>query len=256
MTRPPAAVHETAAALRTVRQHWGDLLLAIETPPPADTWPPRQLAHTLNPATDEPPAAEERAPLVLRQHPAPLNLGALDTGLTIERDLFDLADIVAAEAQQHLAPGDPRRWTYRSETDPGSRAHGVHWAALYIEGRVLAEDTEPEPRPDGTLAAPPFVPLPAYLLYEARRTARTCAARLLRELGIGQRTTPIPDRPCPWCGGELTLHTPPDGAPAITCGTGPRCPAPVALDEHGLRVWTWAALPVLVAALERTAPAG
>jgi hypothetical protein len=246
MTLARIAIHETTEALRTIREHWGELLIAIETPP-ADVWPPRQLAHTMR--ESESATVTDRAPLVLREHPAPLNLDALDTGLAIERALFDLADLLAAHAQQHTPLDNPRRWTYRSQTGPGSRTHGLHWAAMYVEGRVLDEDTEPEQRLDGTLAAPPFECLPGHLLHEARHTARGCSGRLLRTLGLDARATPVPDQPCPWCAGELTLRTGPDEPPTVTCSTGPSCPAAVPLDEHGRRRWDGPALLGLVGVL-------
>ncbi|MFE6689625.1 hypothetical protein ACFVFQ_24495 [Streptomyces sp. NPDC057743] len=248
-----AAVHEAVAALRSIREHWAELLLAIETPP-ADVWPPRQLAHTLRADVDEPLVVEGRAPLVLREHPAPLNVDALDTGLAIERQVFALADTLAA-AVQHAAPGDPRRWDFQNpgaadgRGAAGSRAHGLHFACVWIEGRLLDEDTEPEQQLDGTLAAPPFAPLPPHLLHEARRAARIAEGRVLRALGLDQRHTPIPDRPCPWCGGELTLHTAPDGPPSVTCSTGARCAAPVPFNDRGRREWGWADLLALASAL-------
>lgn len=247
MPTPQKARRESAAALRTIRELWGELLLAIEIPP-AEPWPPRQLAHTLRKAGNDEPLVE-RAPLVLREHPAPLNLDALDTGLAIEHGLFDLADTLAATVQR-AALGDARRWTFRSETDPGSRAHGLHWAAVWIEGRALDEDTEPERFDAGRFGKAPFAPLPEHLLHEAHRIARTCERRLLRTLGLDARSTPVPERPCPWCTGELTLHTAPDEPPTVTCSTGPSCTAPVPHDEHGRRTWEWHALPDLVTALD------
>ncbi|WP_432001761.1 hypothetical protein [Streptomyces sioyaensis] len=248
MPTPATARHQGAAALRTVRELWGELLLAIDTPP-ADVWPPRQLAHYLRPAGDEP--LVERAPLVLREHPAPLNLDALDVGLYVERALFDLADTLAATVQRARLD-DPRRWTFRSPTDPGSRAHGLHWAAVWVEGRLLDEDTESELLLDGTLAAAPFLPLPEHLVHEAHRVALSVEGRLLRALGLDARTVPVPERPCPWCAGELTLHTGPDVAPWVTCSTGPSCSAPVPRGELGRRVWEWHELPALVVALDAT----
>ncbi|MFD8003004.1 hypothetical protein [Streptomyces mirabilis] len=69
-------------------------------------------AHPARP-DDEPFVVKCRALLVLREHPAPLNLDALDTGLAIERAMFDLADTLAA-AVQHAPLDDPRRWSTRS----------------------------------------------------------------------------------------------------------------------------------------------
>lgn len=222
--------------------------------PPADVWPPRQLAHTLRAVDDEQLDVENRAPLVLREHPAPANLDALDVGLAIERQVFALADTLAAVVQ-HAGHGDPRRWDYQhpgaadARGAAGSRAHGLHFACVWVEGRVLDEDTETEQQLDGTLAAPPFTPLLPHLLHEARRTARIAEGQLLRALGLDQRTTPVPDRPCPWCGGELTLHTDPDEPPSVTCSTGEDCTASLPLDNRGRRVWGWADLVALVGAL-------
>ncbi|MGW7413416.1 hypothetical protein [Streptomyces sp. NPDC054863] len=250
------AVHETVAALRTIREQWGELLLAIATPPAA-VWPPRQLAHTMR--GDEQLVVEDRAPLVLREHPAPANLDALDAGLAIERAIFDVADTLAAAVQQGQGPQDPRRWAY---PDPGavdirrshgSRAHGLHFACVWVEGRVRDEDIEPERQLDGSLAGAPFAALPPHLLHEVRRTARIAEGRLLRSLGLDQRHTSVPV-PCPWCGGELTLRTGPDEAPSATCSTGAPCTAPVPLDAQECRVWAWSALPELVIALDHSPP--
>ncbi|MFD9789644.1 hypothetical protein ACFWXK_01710 [Streptomyces sp. NPDC059070] len=246
------AVHETVRAMRTIRGQWAELLLAIEEPP-ADHWPPRQLAHTMQEQGDEQLVVEDRAPLVLREHPAPLNLTALDAGRAIERMIFDLADTLAA-AVQHAHPADPRRWTFPdpgaadSRRSYGSRAHGLHFACVWVEGRLLDEDTTPEEQLDGTTAAPPFSPLPPHLLHEARRTVRIAEARLLRTLGLDQRHTPIP-APCPWCGGELTLHAAPGEAPNITCATGPACAAPVGMRQDGRRLWEWGDLLDMIGAL-------
>lgn len=113
---------------------------------------------------------------------------------------------------------------------------------------MLDEDTEPEQQLDGALAAMPFAPPTPHLLHEARRTVHLTEGRLLRTLGLDQRITPVPDRPCPWCGGELTLHTDPHEAPRVTCSTGKDCTAPVPLDDDEPRVWGWADLVGLVGA--------
>ncbi|MFK0297269.1 hypothetical protein ACIQU6_43310 [Streptomyces sp. NPDC090442] len=241
------AVHETVTALRSIRERWAELLNAVEAPP-ADVWPPRQLAHTLRAVDEEQLDVVDRAPLVLREHPAPLNVPALDTRIAVERTLFDLADTLAA-AVQHAEPGDPNRWDYRSPTSPGTRAHGLPYATRWIEGRLRDEQTAPEAQRDGTLAPPRFAPLPPYLLHEARRTIRGAHSRMLRTLGIDQPTAPIPGRPCPWCGGDLLLHQNPNEPTAVTCETGAACTAPVSRDEQGRRTWTGEQLLGLEAAL-------
>lgn len=114
---------------------------------------------------------------------------------------------------------------------------------------MLDEDTTPEPQLDGTLAVPLYAPPPEHLLHEARRTVRIAEGRLLRTLGLDARSTPVPDRACPWCGGDLELHTAPDTAPSLTCSTGRECTAPVPFDEQGWHVWGWGDLVALVAAL-------
>ncbi|AJT67423.3 hypothetical protein T261_5807 [Streptomyces lydicus] len=248
MTRLSAIAHQTAAALRTIRGQWGDLLVAIETPP-AEVWPPRQLTHTLNATADVDEPLLAKAPLVLREYPAPANLAALDAGLAIEEALFDLADVLAT-ACQRTPLGDVRRWELRREISPGSRRHGLHWAAVWIEGRVLGEDTTLETELDGTAIPAPFLPLREQHQIEARQTVRECERRLLCTLGLDHRDTPIPDRPCPWCAGQLTLHSGPDIPPAVTCATGPSCTAPVLTDDRGHRVWRWRDLPALAAALD------
>ncbi|WP_425829335.1 hypothetical protein [Streptomyces fractus] len=250
MTRPLDALrHETAGALRCIRTHWGTLRLTVESPP-VDVWPPRHLAALLAPGRDTAEPLLEKAPLTLREHPAPLNLDALDTKVAIEEALYELADVLAADVQRAEA-GDPWRWNFPTATGPGSRAQGPHWAALYIERRVRDTDTEPEQREDGTWGPAPFGRLPEARLREAHRVAGACERRLLRTLGIDQRSTPIPDRPCPWCTGQLVLHQPdPDEPPTITCDTGPSCTAPVITDERGRRTWRWRDLPALAEALE------
>ncbi|MCX5362896.1 hypothetical protein OG864_29800 [Streptomyces sp. NBC_00124] len=272
-TRP---VVEAVTDLRAIREQWGDLLAAIERPPAAE-WPPReargfldQLAAADHRAEDDDQEQGEarlgRMPLTLRQHPALLNLDALDAAMNVERALFDLADTLAAAVQRPVrrrpsldipsysgrtAPApqrtrmmvdgldrdDPARWHYAAPTSPGSRAYGLHWAAVWIEGRVLGEDR-------GDL----FGLLTPRMLDEAAAVARRARADIERALNRDGRTTRL-ETPCPWCGGELTGRTRAGGEPYVTCSTGEGCGAPVILDGRR-RTWRGAELVGLWTAIE------
>ncbi|MEH0555997.1 hypothetical protein [Streptomyces sp. B21-101] len=260
ITTAPAG-SRAAVDLAAVREQWGDLLAAIERPPAAE-WPPRETRGFLGQATakddDATPATAVigRMPLILREHPAPLNLDALDAAMMIERELFDLADQVAEQVQRPVrrrptlnipsyigrtAPprarmvadgtdrDDPARWHYQAATSPGSRAYGLHWAAVWLEGRGLDE-------PAGDLFRPVPVLLAEHIASVAARARRT----LERALGRDRRTTTL-DRPCPWCRGPLTGQTNAGNVPELHCARGEQCPAPVALD-HRRRVWRGADL--------------
>jgi hypothetical protein len=121
-----------------------------------------------------------------------------------------------------------------------SRPAGVHWAAVYVDGRLEGVDL------DG------FLGLPDWLIAHADQVAEDCARRTLVTLGLDRRHTPIPGRGCPWCHQELTLHTGPDEPPTVTCPAGPHCQAPVPVDPRtGRRVWDWRHLPALLTALNR-----
>ncbi|APD18628.1 hypothetical protein SEA_PAPAYASALAD_49 [Streptomyces phage PapayaSalad] len=272
MTTVPTTLPEhalaTAADLRAVREQWGDLLVAIEQRP-ADTWPPRETRGFLDQLGDAHQEDEQhlgRTPLTLRQHPAPANLTALDAAHAVEAALFTACDSIATRYQRpvrtHLRGGgtakhgtarvvvdeddraDPRRWT-PSTVGPsgrtlaaGSRAHGLHWAAVWLEGRALDED-----QGDGL-----FYPLGDGVLADLATVARRARRRVEAALGRDGRTTALPD-PCPWCGGELLARTVPGGEPSATCQTGEQCPAPAALDR-GRRTWRGADLAALWAALD------
>ncbi|MFF9262014.1 hypothetical protein [Streptomyces longwoodensis] len=259
-TTVPAG-HRAAVDLAAVREQWGDLLAAIERPPAAE-WPPREHRGFLDQAAadDRTPTAPiiGRMPLTLREHPAPLNLDALDAACEVERDLFELADVVAAAVQRPVrrypslsipsysgrtAPAGPRarmivdaadrddlaRWHYQAATSPGSRRYGLHWAAVWLEGRALDE-------PHGDLFRPLPAPLTNHIATVAARTRRT----MERALGRDDRTTTL-DQPCPWCSGPLAGHTVAGGVPEVYCARGEECPAPVVLD-HRRRVWRGADL--------------
>ncbi|WP_371652482.1 MULTISPECIES: hypothetical protein [unclassified Streptomyces] len=248
--------------LAAVREQWGDLLAAIARPPAAE-WPPRERRGFLDQLAadghieDDAQAAEPilgRLPLTIREHPAPLNLDALDAAVEVERDLFALADRVAEQVQRpirttrddrgHLIADqadatDPARWHYQAPDSPGSRAFGLHWAVVWIEGRTLGEEDT-----DGL-----FAPMPARLLDEVAATARTARRTVERALGRDGRTTDLAD-PCPWCGGQLAGHTRPGGEPGVTCSTGPQCTAPVEADHRGRRTWRGVKLADLWGALD------
>ncbi|MFK0069738.1 hypothetical protein [Streptomyces sp. NPDC091046] len=272
-TRAPArAEYHTrimaAEDLRAIREQWGDLLYAIDVQP-ADEWPPRDSRayindHGLKP---DPEPVIGRMPLILREHPAPVNLDALDAAMSVERNLFELADRIAEQAQRpvrrrHVVDtldgagtrgrfeddqddrDDPARWhlpTHNASVtaraaSPGSRAYGLHWAAVWIEGRILGEQ-------HGDM----FTPVPLRTLDEAAATIRRARATVDRALNRDRRTITL-TAPCPWCGGTLTGRTVPGGEPYVTCDRGEPCPAPVILDGRR-RTWRGADLVELWAAM-------
>lgn len=241
--------------LADIREQWGDLLAAIDTPP-AHVWPPRQPSHSLDAeeAGHDGPAVG-RLPLTLWQHPAPLNLDALDAACAIEQDLFALADRIAASVQtpygsivpEHIE-AEPDRWEFAGlrhldlrspHYSPGSRANGLHWCARWISDRL--GQTEPTDLHGVVRGA---------LRIHAETVTDTCTRTLARALGRDGRDTVLP-APCPWCGGELTARTT-SGDPmaaVVTCGTGPTCTAPAPYDGEARRTWHGADLCGLYGAL-------
>lgn len=219
--------------LREIREQWGDLLHAITVPPPA-VWPPVQpsVQHLVRDDDADTGPHVGRLPLVLRQHPAPANLDALDAAVAIETALFGLADRIAAAVQRpNRDPDDwanPDRWHLPSHRDvglwvqagPGSRALGLHWAAVWLEDRLAAtEPTDLHGVVRGVLRA------------HAERVTAQAHRTLLAALGRDERAIPASE-PCPWCHGTLTTRTT-SGDPddmTITCDTGPSCTAPTPYD--------------------------
>jgi hypothetical protein len=236
-------VTDAVTHLRAIREQWGDLLAAIEQPPVAE-WPPRELKHTLAAVDTEPGPQVGRLPLTLREHPAPLNLDALDAAMEIERVLFDLADGIAADHQQPVATldtgtyndpfatipdpidaSDADRWNYPSPTSPGSRAFGLHWCAVWLERAFAGEN-------------PLCSPLSPFRVDQLTLVAALVVRDMARALGRDGRTTVLP-APCPWCHGQLTARTT-SGDPyaaTVTCGTGPTCTAPTPYDTEARRTW-------------------
>jgi hypothetical protein len=237
--------------LAAIREQWGDLLAAIARPP-APVWPPVQPSVQHLTRDDDAPAVG-RLPLVLRQHPAPANLVALDAAMAIERGLFDLADRIAAAVQRpNRDPEDwanSDRWHLPSHRDvglwvqagPGSRALGLHWAACWISDRLA--QTEPTDL-HGVIRG--------VLRDHAERVTSEAHRLLLAALGRDGRDTRLDD-PCPWCHGTLTARTT-SGDPAaatITCDTGPTCTAPAPYDQRARRVWAGRDLVQLYGALTK-----
>lgn len=264
MTTTPR--QRAAADLAAVREQWGDLLAAIAEPPRPTEWMPYERKGFLDQlaaeaAVDDDQVEREpvvgRLPLILREHPAPANLRALDAALDTEREVFAMCDAVAERVQRPAADRrDPRLWhlpTHRdagpaSAASAGSRAYGLHWAAVWLAGRALDDDPA-----DRAL----FTATPAPLVDQIADVARTARRRVEAALGRGARTLTL-DEPCPFCGaGRITVHNgggDPRAAVA-TCSTGPDCPAPVD-TERGRRAWRGPALVDLWTALQarRTAP--
>ncbi|ALM38217.1 hypothetical protein [Streptomyces sp. FR-008] len=264
MTTSPG--QQAADDLAAVREQWGDLLAAIAEPPRPAEWMPYERRGFLDQlaaddrADDDQALAEAvvgRLPLILREHPAPANLRALDAALDVEREVFDMCDTVAERVQRPVrstahsmwtADRDhPGRWhvpTVRdvgpaSAASAGSRAYGLHWAAVWLEGRALSEV-------DGDL----FAPTPAVLVDQVAEVARTARRRVEGALGRSARTLTLDD-PCPFCrAGRVTVHNG-GGNPreaVATCSTGPACPAPVDV-ERGRRAWRGADLVALWVAI-------
>jgi hypothetical protein len=246
--------------LREIREQWGDLLHAITVPPPA-VWPPVQpsVQHLVRDDDAATGPQVGRLPLVLRQHPAPANLTALDAAVAIEQALFDLADVIAAAvqrptrlrwtgiytrtngplyAEEGADHGEPDRWHTATVRDigrgqaasPGSRALGIHWCAVWLESRLLGDD--------GSARGDLFSPMPPVLIEEAAEVVAEAHRVLLAALGRDERAIPASE-PCPWCHGTLTTRTT-SGDPddmTITCDTGPSCTAPTPYDDRARRTW-------------------
>ncbi|MCG7524924.1 hypothetical protein MHW47_10810 [Streptomyces sp. OfavH-34-F] len=275
--RPDAVDHLTraqaAADLAAVREQWGDLLSAIGEPPRRAEWMPYERRGFLDQLAaddrvDDQAPAVGRLPLTIREHPAPLNLAALDVALAVEADVFEMCDAVAERVQLPARdphgrwtlggdPSNPRLWhlpTYRDAgpatiASVGSRLHGLHWATVWLEGRALDDDQD-----DRAL----FARTPVVLADRIAAVARAARRRVEGVLGREARTVTL-DEPCPFCkAGRIVVHNgggDPRAAVA-TCSTGLSCPAPVT-TERGRRAWRGPALVGLVAALEagRSVPA-
>ncbi|MGW2742348.1 hypothetical protein [Streptomyces sp. NPDC001450] len=199
-------------------------------------------AHT--PRTD-------RDALMLGERPVPLRLHVVDACRAVEVALCELADQVAADIQRDTVkplrrpiPGDPvglqlAMIAARDEADPnrwrfnlGDRSAVL--AAEWLLGRLRGDEGPCLPLHDAHRASIALV-------------AREAARRIERTIGgVGARQSVPLDRPCPYCGSELTLHRGGGLDDVVVCA-GPICEAPVGLDG-GRRTWS---TPAQLAALQR-----
>ncbi|MEH0650685.1 hypothetical protein QA995_14890 [Streptomyces scabiei] len=225
----------TTRHLTTVIRHWPDLQEALGGAS-APTWPPagRMADHirTLD-QRDEEQLADERAralelrtlerdPAQIGERPIPIRLPIHETMRVVHAGLVDCADAIAGSVQRPvmgLLPDgypaadrarrellvmqdrrDPRRWSW-TRTPP--RAPLV---ALWLLGRIQG-------------APGPFRPLTPPQLDHIASVARGCARRVEDALDVGERKAALA-RPCPGCGGRLTLHGGAGAAPVARCTAG------------------------------------
>ncbi|MFF9568477.1 hypothetical protein [Streptomyces sp. NPDC014685] len=251
----------TAENLQHIVDHWDHLRAALDTTGPGTTWPParpgaeylralddqdaeQSLAAALAHALDHPqrlvtirhhtgqlyyrcahcehvgeglphPVREDRAPEQLGERPVPVRLHIVDACRAIETALVALADSIAARDA-----ADPADWYH------GNREQRTAPAAA---GWLL-----------GQLGDGPCCPTHDTDRARITECAREAAARLDRVLGTGRRSAHLPGMPCPWCGGDLVMHTDAGTVMSVTCSTGLiDCAAPVPFDvDRRARVWS------------------
>lgn len=222
----------TAHHLTTVIRHWPDLVDALGGGG-APTWPPagRMLDHLRAVEGHDPEEAlkdaiaariEERADSAADapgERPIPIRLPIHETMRIVHADLIDCADAIAGSVQRPvmgLLPDgypaadrarrellvmqdrrDPRRWSWTS-TRPAAPL-----VALWLLGRVQG-------------APGPFRPLTGPQHDHISSVARGCARRVEDALDVGERRATL-NRPCPTCGGRLTLHGGAGALPVARC---------------------------------------
>jgi hypothetical protein len=258
--------HTRTAAdnLRHIADHWDHLRSLLDTDGPGNTWPPQRpgaeylralddqdaaevsLAEALAHALWHPqrlitrrrpdgrlsyecahcdytgegkthPMREDRDPAQLGERPTPVRLHVVDACRAIEVALCGLADSIAT--RDALDPADWHHADREQRTAPNAAA----WLLTRLDDNAApccaTHDTD-----------------------RARITeyAREAAARLDRVLGTGCTSATMPGKPCPWCGGELVIHTEAGTVMGVTCSTGLiDCNAPVPFDvDRRARVWS------------------
>lgn len=225
----------TTHHLTTVIRHWPDLQEALGGAS-APTWPPagRMADHIRNTEqADEEQLAEERAralelrtlerdPAQIGERPIPIRLHIHETMRIVRTALADCADQTASSVQRPvmgLLPDgypkadrarrellvmqdrrDPRRWSWASARPDAP------YTALWLLGRVQGSPG-------------PFRPLTGPQLDHIATVARHCALRVEQALDVGEQKATLA-RPCPSCGGRLTLHGGAGAAPVARCSAG------------------------------------
>lgn len=154
------------------------------------------------------PVGDERDPAQIGERPIPIRLNIHETMRLVHEQLVDCADAIASSVQRPvmglLPQGypkadrarrellvmqdrrDPRRWSW-TRTRPAAPL-----VALWLLGRVQG-------------APGPFRPLATPQLDHITAVARSCAQRIEQALDVGEQKATLA-RPCPTCGGPLTLH--------------------------------------------------
>ncbi|MFF5451852.1 hypothetical protein ACFY40_11505 [Streptomyces sp. NPDC012950] len=172
------------------------------------------------------PVREDRDGGQLGDRPVPVRLHVADACRAIEIALCSLADSIATRDAI-----DPADWHHRDRAHRTAPTAARWLIARYGTGPAVSK------------------------LHEAERLriegyAREAAARLDRVLGTGRASAVMPGKPCPWCGGDLVLHTEAGAVVSVSCSTGlVDCEAPAQFDiERRARVWS---TPVELAGLQR-----
>ncbi|GGX02080.1 hypothetical protein GCM10010353_17170 [Streptomyces chryseus] len=146
----------------------------------------------------------------------PIRLHVADACRAIEVALCALADSIAA--RDAIDPADWHGRTRAQRTAPA--------AARWLLARLG----------DGASCCPTHDTDRARIA----QYARTAADRLDRVLGTGRTSAILPGKPCPWCGGDLVIHTESGTVMSVTCATGLiDCAAPIPFDvDRRARVWS------------------
>lgn len=161
------------------------------------------------------PIREDRDPLQLGERPVPIRLHVVDAIRAIEVGLCGLADRIAARDAL-----DPADWHGRDRALRTAPA-----AARWLMTRLRDE---------------PCCSTHAVEQQQIAHHARAAADRLNRVVGLQTTESVMPGMPCPWCGGDLVVHTEGEVIVRIVCATGlVGCTAPAPFDvDRRARVWS------------------